>query len=205
MPSGTPRWSPDGKRIAFDRFTGDSWDIFVANSDGGGVRQITAEPGLDIQPYWSADGEALFFASDRGGALEVWAIPVNGDLKARPVRLEGAMAMAGVDEEWIYCYEAGGSILKARPDGRERSRLLEQVWKAHFALAAGGAYFVRAPTQGRALEIEFLDFRTGRSRRVGEISSRSFGALSATPDGRFLIYTLRPELESDIMLVDNFR
>ncbi|MBV8552403.1 MAG: PD40 domain-containing protein [Acidobacteriaceae bacterium] len=32
--SGTPRWSPDGRWIAFDRQLDEGWRIFVMASDG---------------------------------------------------------------------------------------------------------------------------------------------------------------------------
>ena len=56
-----PAWSPDGKHIAFARFTGSNPGIYVMNADGTGVQQITdattgpladARGRLDGQPEW---------------------------------------------------------------------------------------------------------------------------------------------------------
>jgi Tol biopolymer transport system component len=45
----SPAWSPDGRRIAFVR----KGDIFVADADGSGVRQLTATPGVyEEHPAW---------------------------------------------------------------------------------------------------------------------------------------------------------
>jgi Tol biopolymer transport system component len=47
-----PEWSPDGRRLAFRR--GDAnGDIYIVNSDGGGLRNLTGTPRLDErEPAW---------------------------------------------------------------------------------------------------------------------------------------------------------
>jgi Tol biopolymer transport system component len=66
---GHPVWSPDGRRIAFDRNQGDPYyntrDIFVMNADGSHVRQVTFDPHDDATPTWSPDGRFLAFSSNR--------------------------------------------------------------------------------------------------------------------------------------------
>jgi Tol biopolymer transport system component len=47
---GTPRWSPDGNRIAFTRFDVQS-DVFIMNADGSGITNIT---GSSLGPNHSA-------------------------------------------------------------------------------------------------------------------------------------------------------
>ncbi len=74
----TPRWSPNGKRIAY-------W--FVADGKLGEVASIPATGGepvvvasnvaTDWNPVWSPDGRYLYFASDRGGNMNLWRIPVD--------------------------------------------------------------------------------------------------------------------------------
>ena len=66
---GTPVWSPDGRSIAFAmRPAGgnetDS-DVYVMRPDGSEVRRLTAAPGDDSHPHWSADGARIFFNSAR--------------------------------------------------------------------------------------------------------------------------------------------
>jgi Tol biopolymer transport system component len=48
-----PAWSSDGRRIAFARQSGDkSVDIYVMNSDGSGLEQLTHDHAFDVAPDW---------------------------------------------------------------------------------------------------------------------------------------------------------
>ncbi len=61
-----PAFSPDGKLIAFARFTGGHTHLFVANADGTNPRQVTDGPADDAEPSWSPDGERIVFSSAHG-------------------------------------------------------------------------------------------------------------------------------------------
>lgn len=56
-----PRWSPDGKRIAFSsRRTGD-YELWMVNRDGSGLRQLTQSSGGHYSP-WSPDGSMIAYS-----------------------------------------------------------------------------------------------------------------------------------------------
>ena len=42
------------------------------------LMQITTDPSLETDPAWSPDGSKIAFASDRGGPMELWLLPVRG-------------------------------------------------------------------------------------------------------------------------------
>jgi len=71
-------WSPDGKQIAFvsDR-TGDA-EVFVANVDGSGTRQLTSVPGRDAHPSWHPDGSLLFQSPREGGHTRIFRMNRDG-------------------------------------------------------------------------------------------------------------------------------
>jgi len=58
-----PRWSPDGRRLAFLRHAGKADQLFVLPLDGGEARQLTDLPRGASSPAWSPDGRTLAFLS----------------------------------------------------------------------------------------------------------------------------------------------
>src|SRR5947208_1003726 len=62
-----PRWSPDGKWIAFSsNRDGSAYDLYVVPAVGGEARQLTFHSGTDIVNDWSPDGSKILFYSARG-------------------------------------------------------------------------------------------------------------------------------------------
>lgn len=61
----TPRWSPDGKRLAFLSTRGGAPQIYIADADGSGVRALTSREG-GVQPPMviSPDGRSVAFVAD---------------------------------------------------------------------------------------------------------------------------------------------
>jgi len=71
-----PRFSPDGKRIAFNRWrVGTSADIWIAEADGKNLTQLTSNPTTDSGPVWFPEGDRIAFLSDRNNDhLALWSI-----------------------------------------------------------------------------------------------------------------------------------
>ena len=61
-----PRWSPDGKRIAFFSDRSGKWEIWTINSDGSGLQQLTYTSGISTNPVWSPDGARLAYRNADG-------------------------------------------------------------------------------------------------------------------------------------------
>lgn len=75
-----PRFSPDGKKIAYDLASGRYHQIFIIDiSFGGQVSQLTTGDYNNTLPSWSPDGQWLTYASDRdGGHRSIWAMKADG-------------------------------------------------------------------------------------------------------------------------------
>jgi|SRR5829696_3147 len=63
--SHSPRWSPDGRLIAFHR----AGDIWVMQADGSSAHRITSGAANDINPSWSPDGGRVVFSRTTDGTL----------------------------------------------------------------------------------------------------------------------------------------
>lgn len=81
LPSGDgvqPKWSPDGRRIAFWGIrSGGSRDILTIAADGGEPVAVTADEFVDWNPVWAPDGRSLYFVSDRSGSMNLWNVAID--------------------------------------------------------------------------------------------------------------------------------
>jgi Tol biopolymer transport system component len=84
MQAYLPRWSPDGKQIAFfGHPPGEPWQIYVVSAAGGSPELIYRRETNLADPNWSPDGKSLVFGgnapSNQGSAVYVL------DMKTRNV------------------------------------------------------------------------------------------------------------------------
>jgi len=57
-----PRWSPDGKQIAYMAVAaGKPWKIFIVSAEGGSAQQLMLGEHNEADPNWSPDGNVLVF------------------------------------------------------------------------------------------------------------------------------------------------
>jgi dipeptidyl aminopeptidase/acylaminoacyl peptidase len=81
-PDRNPRWSPDGKRIAF-LGSADEEDaplIYVASADGG--KSVAIDPNLDFsvaELEWAEHGNAIYFGAGVQGETRVYRIAMTPD------------------------------------------------------------------------------------------------------------------------------
>ena len=108
-----PVWSPDGKRIAFRRMLGENnSEVFIANSDGTDIRNLTNDPAFDGWPAWSPDGTKIAFASNRNRNYEIYIMNPDGSAVQKVAGTEGRATAPqwAKDGKTIYfpiCTKAG--------------------------------------------------------------------------------------------------
>ena len=79
-------WSPDGSKLAFMSNRSGDLDIWVVNSDGTGLRNLTNYPrAAEGSPTWSPDGAFIAFTSDRstGGTPQLFVMTTDGTNQQR--------------------------------------------------------------------------------------------------------------------------
>jgi Tol biopolymer transport system component/DNA-binding winged helix-turn-helix (wHTH) protein len=207
---GPPRWSPDGQRIAFDSALEEHNAIFVMDAEGGLPHPLTHEASDSLNPSWSRDGKWIYFTSIRSGEWQIWKMPGAGGEPVQVTKHGGHAAFESADGKFIYYTKTSDSgIWKMQVDGGQESSLFPQIhlqqWN-NWALTNNGVFFLNEES-ARHPVIRFFDFSAARIRDVatleGRVPWRSW--ISASADGKFVLYPQNDQDESNIMLLENFR
>ncbi|WP_106640261.1 amidohydrolase family protein [Allosphingosinicella vermicomposti] len=182
-----PRFSPDGRQIAFTSDKGGGDNIWIMNADGSGKRQLTKEKfTLLNNPTWSADGKYVaarkHFTTQRS---------------------------AGTGEIWMYHVAGGdGVVLVERPNPQFQKELGEPM----FTPKGDAVYFSRNVTPGNTFEyaqnsntdlfqIERYDLKTGE-RTVAASGPGGSVRPTPSPDGKYLAFVRRERAKSKLYVKD---
>jgi len=91
-----PKFSPDGKHIAFTASYDGNGDVYVISVDGGQPKRLTYHPGFDRANGWTTDGNEVVFASRRevksGRSNQIFHISKDGGF---PSKMMEALAYEG--------------------------------------------------------------------------------------------------------------
>ncbi|MHC4507979.1 MAG: protein kinase domain-containing protein [Planctomycetota bacterium] len=207
---GAPRWSPDGQQLAFDSRPEGHTDIFVVSPEGGPPQRLTAQSSDDWVPSWSRDGRWIYFTSNRGGDPQIWKMPAEGGQAVQLTKQGGFFALESPDRQFVYYAKGLGpnpALWRVPVDGGEEAPVHNLVKPANWgqwAVVDKGVYFVNATEPSRPA-IEFFDFTTSQVRPIATLEKPTIVGLAVSRDGRWILYTQIDRVDSDIMLVENFR
>ncbi len=207
---GNPKLSPDGRYVALDHPQAESGlehDIVLLAADGGRESALVSHPANDWVLDWTPDGDWLLFASDRAGALGIWAVRVvDGAAKGEPQLVKAGLAdilPMGLTRDGSFCYGQSSrneTVYVARLDphtGKVTGRP-EEVTARYEGLCADPAWShdgkqlayacSRGPIEGwngrNILRIRSME--TGADREL----STKFGSIHSpqwSPDDRYVL------------------
>jgi len=169
-----PRFSKDGKHIAFTSDAGGGDNLWIMNADGSDRRQVTKESfHLLNNPAWTPDGKFLVgrkhFTSRRSlGAGEMWLYDLAGGSGVRLTKKENEQQDTGEPE--------------ISPDGRHLYYSDDVSPGPHFQ-------YNRDPN-GIIYAIKRLDLKTGKTETI----SRAHGGSARpeiSPNGKRLAFVRR--------------
>jgi eukaryotic-like serine/threonine-protein kinase len=102
-----PVWSPDGKWIAYFSFRDGKYNLYRKPSDGSGAEEVLvsdAHQTIYVND-WSRDGKTLIYQRGPGAGHEIWALPLEGERKARMLLSSGSVGRLSPDGRWL-AYQA---------------------------------------------------------------------------------------------------
>ncbi|HXG57260.1 MAG TPA: amidohydrolase family protein, partial [Vicinamibacterales bacterium] len=181
-----PRFSPDGKRIAFSSDRDGLWNIWTMDPDGKNAKQISREKRWFVNsPAWSADGAYVYarkhFVAERSlGAGEIWTYHASGPSDGLQVT------------ERVGSQKDNGEP-ELSPDGRYLYYSKD--------VTPGLTFEYNKDPNGTIYAIMRRDLTTGRERRAVSVQGGSV-APAVSPDGKTLAYIRRQRTKSFLYLRD---
>jgi Tol biopolymer transport system component len=124
-----PSVSPRGTRIAFWTVRpggGGQRDIYTIGTEataGGPPAAVTNDAALDWNPFWSGDGRFLYFASDRGGTMNLWRVGIDEESG----KTRGDPEPVTVPVPWAGSFRATPDASRIVFTAVDRERTLERV------------------------------------------------------------------------------
>jgi Tol biopolymer transport system component/DNA-binding winged helix-turn-helix (wHTH) protein len=206
--AGDPSWSPDGKFIALDARLDSFAHIYVINASGGKPRAITSGSYNDVAPSWSADGQYLYFGSNRSGSWQIWRVQVDGSHAPQQITTNGGMfAMVSGDGQRIYYtkYTSAGLWQQPVAGGRERKVFdgPPAGYPDYWTLSRDGVYALSIV--GQQFALSRIDPQTGQARVLDLLKYSPTVGLSISPDGKKMVYSGLISASSHLTLVEDFR
>jgi Tol biopolymer transport system component len=126
--------SPNGNQLAFVSVASGNGQIWTANTDGSGLRQLTSDAPAKSWPFWSPDGKWIMFASQLPGSQQIWKVLAEGGPAEQFTKeggLRGDWSPAGdriaydVNDNRVRIAEASsGKVLREV----QKSNLSSPVW-----------------------------------------------------------------------------
>jgi Tol biopolymer transport system component len=201
----SPRWSPDGRFVAFAASRDQQLDVWVVDV-GSREEQRVTDDGKSRAPSFSRDGRWLYFGSARAGGWQLWRRPwPTGEA---PERLTAEGGLAAIESR------DGGSLYFVRPDrrglwvrGREPggddtlvSGALAPSDFRNWDVTGEAIWFVTRPDEGppRLARYSLLTGELTLGRPVPAVLPDS--GLTVAPDGKSLIVAELAAAQVDLEL-----
>jgi Tol biopolymer transport system component/DNA-binding winged helix-turn-helix (wHTH) protein len=203
----TPRWSPDGGRLVFSAGREARADLWVVEAAGGVPDRVTTGPGDAVAPFWSRDGQSIYFASRRSGTWQVWKLRVSDRSAIAVTRDGGYAAKESPDGRALYFTRAGApGIWRQAAEGGPASRVVAALapedW-ANWEVGADGLYFRELCAEHKEPSVVFLAFGSSQPVHLAPLSEQGWSGFSVAPDGSWLVYPRVDRHTCDIRLIEN--
>lgn len=208
-----PRWSPDGKQIAFSSNRNGTFDIFIKESGGASEEELIFEHESDLYiSDWSRDGKFILInALEQATNLwSIWVLPIDESLEAYQFlasEFSEFTARFSPDNRWVVYVSdiSGRTEIYMRPfSGPGAVRQISTSGGADPVWSPDGSeiYFVDLANNLKAARIRTIDDRVEVVSvrdlfSTNKVNLFSNALYDITPDGqRFIIVSTGGQAES---------
>ena len=196
---GTPRVSPDGKRIAITIQDGGNQDIWVYEPERAAKTRLTSGGGIFTNPVWTRDGRHVVYG--RLGSGLRWSRADGAGqpqvLQAGNIQIPTAVSRDGTrlayfepdgnPQIWSVPIEADSGGLKA---GKPERFLATKYFDQDGSFSPDGRWLAYASNESGRFEVYVRAFAASGSAGVERWPISNSGGLSPawSPNGRELLY-----------------
>jgi len=205
--TGQPHWSADGKQIIFNSNLSGKVDLHLVSVDGGRSRQVPTGTPNAVSPFWSADSRWIYFATQQPNGI--WKITPEGGVAIRLAK-DGAYPQESADGKRVFYVVRGErselwSVSVNGGDERHESGMPPLPYDVLWTPVQDGIYFIDGVPSH--FFVNYFDFASRRAKRIQDIRNMSFicCGITVSRDNNTLLFSGIDKLESDIVLVENFR
>jgi Tol biopolymer transport system component/serine/threonine protein kinase len=209
-----PKWAPSGDRIAYDARNGGHSQIFVVDAEGGTPTQITLGDFESQAPSWSADGEWIYFGSNRTGRYEIWKTSLRTRQTVQVTKQGGFYAEESPDGKFVFfdkpeddlatwTYVKSGVYSLSKDSGIEKLLISEVGWA--FRAGRAGIFYTDNNAEQRPV-LKLYRFASGKSETLAVLNKAAWGGpggIAISPDGNTFLYAQIDSEGRDLMLVKN--
>ncbi|MDR3429786.1 MULTISPECIES: Tol-Pal system beta propeller repeat protein TolB [Silvimonas] len=195
QPIMSPKWSPDGTRLAYVSFEDQKPVVYIQDLLSGKRWKASNFKGSNSAPAWSPDGSKLAVVLTRTGGSQIYLVDASGpnsnSSNARQLTNTGDINTEPsftADGQIIFTSDRGGSpqIYRMSGNGGAAERLTFQgSYNASGKVSADGKSLVFV-TQSGGYKVAIMDMST-RQVQVLTDSSRDDSPTFA-PNGRMVLY-----------------
>lgn len=186
-----PKFSPDGKRVVFVSDREGSENVFIADTAGGNLKQLTRETQASfLSPVWTPDGEYVIVSrrTPAGGSHELWMYHVKGGTGVQVTRSRTQPVAPGPPAPGSRATSRRDLGVAVSPDGKY----------LYYARRTGEfSYNMELP----AWQLVRRDRLTGDEDTITSEVGSAFRPV-LTPDGKSLLYLTRTQTETELRMRD---
>lgn len=204
-PLMSPRWSADGRRIAYVSFEDKNSAVYIQDVFTGQRRKVASNPGINSAPAWSPDGKRLALTLSKDGNPEIYLLHIDSDLLQRitnnpAIDTEPVWSPDGKKIYFTSDRGGGPQIYAVTVDGGSTQRVTyEGAYNARPAISPDGKKLATVRGGGGAFRIAVTDLQTGNSRVL--TNAQLDESPSFAPNGSMIIYATVTERGSELAAV----